>query len=175
MKIIPTSEHHLSDIEELLDICFGQTRKKRTSYAIRKGTLFIANMSFVIQNNENQLIGSITSWPIQLRHGNDDTKGETIAMIMVGPIAIHPDYQSQSYGRKLVEKIIHVNEETAKLPLMMIGDPEYYGRFGFIAMPKNLWELPGPFEKHRLLIRNSFHSELPTFGILGPNIKHREV
>ena len=43
--------------------------------------------------------------------------------------------------------------------LMLIGDPEYYGRFfGFTAERTGGWRLPGPFEPRRLL---ALGSEVP--------------
>jgi len=52
---------------------------------------------------------------------------------------------------------------------VMIGDPEYYGRFwGFSAEPTQEWQLPGPYEKHRLLVRCDNPAVLPVTGMLGP-------
>ncbi len=53
---------------------------------------------------------------------------------------------------------------------MMIGDPEYYGRFfGFTADATGEWDLPGPFEKRRLLARAVNGHSLPTgTGMIGP-------
>ena len=54
--------------------------------------------------------------------------------------------------------------------LMMIGDPEYYGRFfGFDADATGEWDLPGPFEQRRLLARAVNRHDLPTgAGMIGP-------
>jgi predicted N-acetyltransferase YhbS len=55
------------------------------------------------------------------------------------------------------------------LPQVMIGDPEYYGRFwGFSAEPTAGWILPGPWEPHRLLARCDNPAVLPKEGSLGP-------
>ena len=38
--------------------------------------------------------------------------------------------------------------------LMMIGDPDYYGRFWcFTSDATGGWQVPGPVERHRLLAR----------------------
>jgi predicted N-acetyltransferase YhbS len=52
--------------------------------------------------------------------------------------------------------------------MVMIGDPEYYGRFGFEAEGTSGWTLPGPGDPRRLLLRNSNMVALPTHGMLGP-------
>jgi len=52
---------------------------------------------------------------------------------------------------------------------VMIGDPEYYGRFwGFTNAHTSGWDLPGPFERHRLLARCDNPAVLPAEGMLGP-------
>jgi predicted N-acetyltransferase YhbS len=51
----------------------------------------------------------------------------------------------------------------------MIGDPEYYGRFfGFSNEATGRWQLPGPFEQRRLLVRCDNPAVLPREGVLGP-------
>ncbi len=35
--------------------------------------------------------------------------------------------------------------------VILVGDPEYYDRFGFSAEKTGALWLPGPFERHRLL------------------------
>jgi hypothetical protein len=42
--------------------------------------------------------------------------------------------------------------------VLLIGDAPYYGRFGFKAAATRQWELPGPVDHDRLLLR------VPTTG-----------
>ena len=52
---------------------------------------------------------------------------------------------------------------------MLIGDPEYYGRFfGFSAEATAGWRLPGPVEARRLLARGP---GVPAgTGAIGPRV-----
>jgi predicted N-acetyltransferase YhbS len=54
--------------------------------------------------------------------------------------------------------------------LMMIGDPEYYGRFfGFSPEYTGAWRLPGPVEARRLLAAAVGGHAVPDApGIVGP-------
>ena len=71
---------------------------------------------------------------------------------MVGPVAVRPDVQRGGHGRALMDHMLEAARTMADGALMMIGDPEYYGRFfGFTADATGAWGLPGPYEKHRLL------------------------
>ena len=51
------------------------------------------------------------------------------AISLLGPIGVHPDYQGQGLGRTLVEKLLGAVES----PVLVLGDPAFYGRFGFQA------------------------------------------
>lgn len=162
--IVPTQARHHHGIETLLDESFGDDRLSRTSYAVRLGSDAISELSFVI-TYDDIVIASIACWQICLKDGDN-----IISLTMVGPIAVSASHQNLGLGRQLVSKVI---ETAAKIHdvthdiLMMIGDPEYYGQFGFAAWTGANWTLPGPYEKHRLLLRGDI-SALPKNGILGP-------
>jgi predicted N-acetyltransferase YhbS len=90
-------------------------------------------------------------------------------MVMVGPVAVLPEHQGAGYGKALMTAALAALSPNAPLPQVMIGDPEYYGRFwGFANAPTTGWQLPGPFEQHRLLVRCVNPAVLPKQGMLGP-------
>jgi predicted N-acetyltransferase YhbS len=147
MPIVPLATVDPAKIEALLDRAFGPERRVRTAYKIRVGLTPIAGLSFASIDDEGTLVGSIQSWPVAL-HGDD---GVMTPLVMVGPVAVEPAIQRGGIGRALTE---HMLGAASDLPLMLIGDPEYYERwFGFSAKRTGGWRLPGPFEPHRLLAR----------------------
>jgi len=92
----------------------------------------------------------LQSWPVAL----DVRNGACIPLVMVGPVAVEPDVQRGGIGRAMMDAMIAAADAGADAALMMIGDPEYYGRFwGFDADATGGWDLPGPFERRRLLAR----------------------
>lgn len=149
-----------ADVEALLDAAFGTDRHRRTAYRVRVGLQPIGALSLARVEGD-RLTGCIQCWPVQLN--TDD--GRAVPMVMVGPVAVAPDRQGTGIGQQLMAASIAAAGDDA--PLMLIGDPEYYGRFfGFDAAATASWRLPGPVERHRLLARGA---DLPTIGgVLGP-------
>ena len=60
------------------------------------------------------------------------------------------------------------DDGAAALRQVMIGDPDYYDRWRFVADHTGGWHCPGPFKKHRLLARTGNPAILPPEGMLGP-------
>ena len=84
-------------------------------------------------------------------------------------LAVLPEQQGEGYGQALMTASLSALSPEAPLPQVMIGDPEYYGRFwGFSNAHTAGWDLPGPFERHRLLARCDNPAVLPERGTLGP-------
>jgi len=155
-------------IAALLDAAFGPDRHGRTAYRIRRGMAWLTDLSFAARDESGALVGVLQSWPVALDMGN----GETEPLVMVGPVAVLPDMQLHGIGRMLMDRLAETADAlpaAAQLPLMMIGDPEYYGRFwGFSADATGGWDVPGPVERRRLLARLPEQASLPAVGMLGP-------
>ena len=164
-NIIPLDAVDPALVEALLDRAFEPERHKRTAYKVREGTDWLPGLSFAVLDQDEMLVGTIQCWPVSLT----DDQGRAHPMIMVGPVAVLPEQQGAGYGKALVTASISALDPRAPLPQVMIGDPDYYGRFwGFTAEPTQGWQLPGPFERHRLLVRCANPAVLPATGTLGP-------
>ena len=164
VELLPLSDITPSAVEDLLDAAFGADRFGRTAYRIRKGTDAIPALSFALVE-AGALVGTIQCWPVA-HHAPD---GAATPLVMVGPVAVRPDVQRGGYGRTLMAHMLAAAETKADGALMMIGDPEYYGRFwGFTNAFTGGWDLPGPFEQRRLLVRAAEPAVLPKDGMLGP-------
>jgi predicted N-acetyltransferase YhbS len=165
VELLPLSNIEPQAVEDLLDAAFGTDRFGRTAYRIREGVDAVPELSFALVE-DGALVGTIQCWPVALRAPD----AADIPLVMVGPVAIRPDVQRGGHGRALMAQMLDAAETRADGALMMIGDPEYYGRFfGFTADATGEWDLPGPFEKRRLLARAVNGHSLPTgAGMIGP-------
>ncbi len=163
--LIPLDNVDPALVEQLLDRAFEPGRHQRTAYKVREGTDWLPGLSFAAIDAAEHLVGTIQCWPVALT----DPAGRRHPMIMVGPVAVEPSAQGLGYGKALMTAAISALSPQAPLPQVMIGDPEYYGRFwGFTNAHTGGWDLPGPFERHRLLARCDNPAVLPVRGMLGP-------
>ncbi|WHO41140.1 N-acetyltransferase [Sphingobium sp. AP49] len=164
--IVPLDTQPKEAIEALLDAAFGPDRHGRTAYLIRDGMPWLPQLSFAVLD-AGQLIGSLQSWPVALTHED----GSQTPLVMVGPVAVDPAHQKGGHGRAMMDAVVAAARAQRSEPLMMIGDPEYYGRFwGFTAQGTAGWACPGPFEPRRLLALSVDDCPIDGVGMLSPRI-----
>lgn len=164
LDAVPTALH-----DALLDSAFGPDRTSRTAYRIREGLQRLDALSFAALDDGEFLAGTIELWPVSLT----DEDGKQYPLLMVGPVAVAPARQNEGYGRALMAAALGAVDGLATpdapaLPQVLIGDPDYYDKWDFVAAPTAGWDTPGPVERHRLLVRCTNPSVLPTRGMLGP-------
>lgn len=164
-QIVPLDTQSVTSIEQLLDTAFGPDRHGRTAYRIRDGMTWLPELSFAMIDERGGLVGTLHSWPVALTGPGE----ERYPLVMVGPVAIEPAHQGGGHGRALMDQVVATARSIGSDPLMMIGDPEYYGRFwGFSAEYTSGWSAPGPFDPRRLLALPTASVDFPRSGMLGP-------
>jgi predicted N-acetyltransferase YhbS len=164
LNLLPLSNCDAAAIEELLDAAFGADRRQRTAYKLRQGVDFLPALSFGL-TDAGILVGSIQCWPVTLQENS-------FPLILVGPVAVSPTHQNQGLGHMLMHAMLDAAAVRSDAVMMMIGDPEYYERFGFSAGAAAGWKLPGPWEPRRLLIRNVNGTLLPQSGMIEPDLSY---
>ena len=166
--LIPLEAVDPAMVEAVLDRAFGPDRHARTAYRIREGMEWLPTLSFAALDADELLVGTIQCWPIALQ-----TKAGQVPLVMVGPVAVLPERQGEGFGVGLMSAMLAADTQMAAaprgaLPQVLIGDADYYGRWGFSAVMTGGWRCPGPYEQHRLLARGTALAAMPTEGILGP-------
>jgi predicted N-acetyltransferase YhbS len=170
ITLAPISAADPIAVETLLDAAFGADRRGRTAYRLRAGTRAIPDLSFAALDGD-VLVGSLQSWPIALCHA-----AGAEPLVLVGPVAVDPARQRDGIGKAMMERMLGAADAGAADALLLIGDPEYYGRlFGFGAAATGGWEVPGPVERHRLLARITNGRTLPAAGLIGPRAAARRA
>jgi predicted N-acetyltransferase YhbS len=177
--LIPLEAVDPAMIEEVLDRAFGPGRHARTAYRIREGMDWLPGLSLAALDDQDMLVATIQCWPIALQ-----TPQGQVPLVMVGPVAVVPERQGKGFGVGLMSAMIAEDARLAAssgrafmnsaavgqtgLPQVLIGDAEYYGRWGFSAALTGGWRCPGPYEPHRLLARGTAVAAMPAEGMLGP-------
>lgn len=64
--------------------------------------------------------------------------------IALAPVSVTPDRQSQGIGTKLIREGLARAGRDGWQAVFLLGEPEYYGRFGFSAAMADKFETPYP-------------------------------
>ncbi len=143
LKILHERPSDTALIDPLLDKCFGAERFSKTAYKIREKISPYKELSFVVRD-DTDLLATIRYWPLVI---GTDTKA-----LLLGPIAVEPSRQGQKIGVNLIRTSLAVARELGHRIVILVGDPDYYGQFGFINAGALGLEFPGPVAPHRFLV-----------------------
>jgi putative acetyltransferase len=96
----------------------------------RAGKLAIS----LVAEADGSVIGHVAISPVSISDGAPGWFG-------LGPIAVLPQHQRRGVGSQLIREALRLLRSRGASGCVVLGDPEYYGRFGFKADPNLV--LPG--------------------------------
>ncbi|AQZ50766.1 GNAT family N-acetyltransferase [Martelella mediterranea] len=134
--------------EALLDRAMGPMRKKKSSEKIRRNRLPADGLALVARGDAGTLIGTVRLWHVDAGIGAD---GRGVPALLLGPLAVEPGLSGKGVGGALMRAAIAEAAARGHGAILLVGDPEYYARFGFSADKAELLVMPGPFERRRFL------------------------
>lgn len=148
--------------EDLLDRCFGAARFEKSSERLREGRLAAEGLAFVAhaaddfavfgdEPAEGRLVGTVRLWHVAIGGGADGGEGDGRPALMLGPLAVDEAHRKDGIGAKLMRRAIAEPTLRGHTAIILVGDPEYYERFGFSARGLEAVAMPGAFERRRLL------------------------
>ena len=79
-------------------------------------------------------------------------------MYGLGPLAVRPERQGKGIGSQLVRDALAALDQQGASGCVVLGEPDYYGRFGFKAYPE--LTLPGAPQKYFQAL--SFTGSIPS-------------
>jgi predicted N-acetyltransferase YhbS len=133
--------------EALLDRAFGPGRYLKTSERMRAGRLPL--LSLVARDTDaGRLVGSVRLWSVAL---GDGVEGDGRAALMLGPLGVDPNAKGAGVGSRLMRFAIAEATFAGHAAIILVGDPDYYERFGFCGGLTADLRLPGPVEQRRFL------------------------
>jgi predicted N-acetyltransferase YhbS len=144
--IRPQQAEDLNEIAALHQAAFGPGRFARSAYRVREGCRLEPELCLVVRNGvpgRGRLAGVIHFAPV--------TVGGRGGALMLGPLAIAPDYTSQGLGLKLILEGLNRGAALGYELALLVGDFAYYARAGFVRVPMGQIRLPGPADPERIL------------------------
>jgi predicted N-acetyltransferase YhbS len=134
--------------ERLLDRVMGEGRFRKSSEKVRRGRLPAEGLSLVARDADNHVIGSVRLWNVE---AGVDSDGNAVPALLLGPLAVDCPHEGKGIGGALMRAAITEARDRGHGAVLLVGDPEYYERFGFFTEPVQHLVMPGPFERRRFL------------------------
>lgn len=138
----PAGPEDSADIGALHARAFGPGRFTRTAYRVREGSPAFSAFCRVCRI-DGVLVAAVRFTPILV--------GGKGGALLLGPLAVNPDFANQGYGRGLVGEALDAARQAGIQLVVLVGDEPYYARLGFKRIPHGQITLPGPVDPHRLL------------------------
>lgn len=143
--IRPETPGDAAAIEALLDHAFGPGRFVKVSERVREFARFRPDLSFCAETAEG-IVGVVRLWDIGI--------GATRALFL-GPLAVHSASRLDGLGGRLVARAGAAADAQGEGPILLVGDPPYFGRFGYSGEFTTAVRLPGPVDQRRVLARGA--------------------
>jgi predicted N-acetyltransferase YhbS len=136
-------------VERLYDDVFGPARFHKASYLFREGVAPVQELSWIALEGDrpgnDRLVGAIRYWPILV--------GETgHSALLLGPLAIAQDRAGKGIGRALMFKTLDRAAQLGHDLVLLVGDVDYYKRFGFVPATPHGFVMPGESRPDRLQV-----------------------
>lgn len=133
-------------VDALVMSVFGPGMFARAAYALRENTPHERTLSFVAWKG-TQLVGSVRVTRVNW--------GDRPAL-MLGPLGVLESEKSRGVGRALMGAAVDAARAEAMTGgptvMILVGDLDYYARFGFARIPADRIRLPRPADPARVLM-----------------------
>jgi putative acetyltransferase len=126
------SPEDYSFIDELLRTVFPGGEEAGLVRALRDGGFLACAL---VAEAHGLLVGHIAFSTLPVESGET-----TLLATALAPMAVHPERQRKGIGAALLRRGLEVCREKRIPAVIVVGDPAYYGRFGFSV------ELAAPLE-----------------------------
>ena len=129
MNIRLAQETDLDSILKVIETAFSDEENKVIMNLVQELSRENASPSIksLVAEVDNQVIGYVSFSPIFLKSDS------SISGYILAPLAVAPKHQKKGIGSNLINAGVDMLTRDGAGVLMVYGDPNYYGRFGFKA------------------------------------------
>lgn len=142
--IKPETAALTEQVEQMLDAVFGPARYDKASYLFRNGVAPLPELSYVALAGDD-VVGTIRYWPILVGPTNHPA-------LLLGPLGITPRLAGKGIGRTLTFRTLERAAEIGHDLVLLVGDVDYYKRFGFVPATPHGFVMPGEKRPERLQV-----------------------
>ena len=82
----------------------------------------------LVADFKGTVVGHVGVSPVSISDGTPGWFG-------LGPISVVPEHQRHGVGSRLMREALRILRQSGAAGCVVLGEPEYYGRFGFRADP----------------------------------------
>ena len=128
----------ISDIEAITQVTIAAFRtlpiSNHTEQFIIKALRAAGALTLsLVAEIDGRVVGHIAFSPVVISDGTKDWYG-------LGPVSVLPEYQKQGIGKSLINEGLSLLKELGGQGCALVGDPNYYKRFGFRNYPELVHE-----------------------------------
>lgn len=111
-----------ASIDSLLRRCFDSSAEAELVQQLREDGLL--TLGVVATDDEGQVLGYAAFSPVTLN-------GEDNQWVGLAPLAVDSSVRGQELGKQLIYEGLDTLNEFGYAAVVVVGDPAYYGRYGF--------------------------------------------
>lgn len=137
----PVTADDLAQIAQLHEMVFGPGRFARTAFRVREMAPCDPALSLSARSADG-LVGAVLQSAISVGG---------VAGVWLGPIAVTAKGRRAGVGASLMRGALAHASGSGAAFVLLVGDADYYGRFGFAPVPAGQITLPGPADPARVL------------------------
>ena len=135
MMIRLESENDYMEVEELVRDSFWNVYRPGAYehfivHNLRDDESFLENLAYVIEE-DGKIVGHIN-----YSRGTISYESEIVPAVVLGPLAIKKSCQNHGLGSKLIDYTMQIAQGDDIPFVLVIGDENYYSRFGFVSASK---------------------------------------
>lgn len=135
MMIRLESENDYMEVEELVRDSFWNVYRPGAYehfivHNLRDDESFLENLAYVIEE-DGKIVGHIN-----YSRGTISYESGIVPAVVLGPLAIKKSCQNNGLGSKLIDYTLQIAQGDDIPFVLVIGDENYYSRFGFVSASK---------------------------------------
>ena len=127
---------------ELLSRAFGDDIGPKPSDTVRAGRMPAEGLALVAEAEDGRLAGCVRLWHVA---------AGGVPALLLGPLAVDPAFQGAGVGSMLMRRALNRAGAAGHRAVVLVGDPAYYGRFGFSSALTERLVLREDVLRHRFL------------------------